>query len=62
MLRTLEPPGTSISFATIVDFAHVHEHRAVVRATDGFVLAASVAVLLVHFDGYGASRVNRTFS
>jgi hypothetical protein len=32
------------------------------RAADGFVLAASVAVLLVHFDGHSVAGGDWTFA
>jgi hypothetical protein len=61
-MLAFEPPATSIRFTAVVDFAHVHQHRTVMRASNGFVLAAPVTVLLVHFDGNGATGFNGTFS
>jgi hypothetical protein len=32
------------------------------RTANGFIVAASVAILLVHLDGYGIACCNETFS
>jgi hypothetical protein len=60
--RTFKPPTTSVSLTAIVDFAHIHHDRPVMRAANGFVFAASVAILLVHFYGYGVAGCDRAFA
>lgn len=59
---TLEPPTASISLTAVVYFAHVDQYWTIVCATNSFVIAASITVLLVHLHSYGVACCNGAFA